>query len=170
MNWSSKWPDPPVEDNKGGPNQPTSIIEIDCGSGPLPNDGSVAWGSKKIKGEWSTAISEPYWSFITINDKNIQVTKVGDLALAYEDDGWTLFHVPTLQVCSKLVPCKHEYKEIDGYDYSREALLAWMQKVQEHHKGYWASLAQLTPKNYEGKMQLTKDLLFTYCQSIPVEE
>lgn len=177
MNWSSKWNDDnldpveaaKVEDDtimfgtgyhKDGKHVPAENVYIQPTINVTDTTNFMVDGS-----------IEQYRS-LNIDGKKIKVEIIGDLALAYEDDGWTLFHVPTLQVCSKLVPGKlynPDENDEHHYDYSREALLTWMKKVQESHKGYWASLAQLTPKNHSG-MQLTKDLLLAYCLSVPVEE
>lgn len=106
--------------------------------------------------------------------KDIPVTIIGDLALDYSDDGWNIYHVPTLQLCSKLVPAYYPatMEFVDGqecYEYEREALLRWMAKVQINYPTAWTMLRCLTPQDYESKGQSAKDIILEWCLSVKVE-
>lgn len=156
--WSSSWPDKSIQST---PNVDTVWIE----NGPAIRQFTIKEGHKSY-----TFVGEI----------------VGDLALDYDaDTGWNIYHVPTLQLCSKLVPCgsfKHSNEcnivgligecncePIEEYMYEKEALLRWMAKVQTNYQTAWTMLRLLTPENYEGKGQSAKDIILKWCLSVKVE-
>lgn len=94
--------------------------------------------------------------------------KIGDLALEYDDDGWEMYHVPTLTKFSKAVPGNF-MKEPNNDSYEKDQLLNWMKKVQENYPTSWQMLRLLTPQNYNDKGQQAKDIILNWCLSVKVE-
>lgn len=151
MNWSSKWDD-------------TEYSGSWHSDKPLPKEFDVI----KIR---QFTIKEGHKSYTFVGEI------VGDLALDYSDDGWNIYHVPTLQLCSKLVPgyvknLNDKTIVMSGiicYEYEREQLLRWMAKVQTNYQTAWTMLRLLTPENYESKGQSAKDIILEWCLSVKVE-
>lgn len=118
---------------------------------------------------------------------DVIVIIIGDLALDYDDEGWNIYHVPTLTLFSKAVPhCyKHEQQCTDNiygeicnciggpqilcYEYDKQPLLNWMKKVQENYTTAWTMLRCLTPETYSDSGQSAKDIILKWCLSVKVE-
>ncbi len=90
---------------------------------------------------------------------------IGDLALEYAEDGWMIYHVPTLAKFNKAVPCN----PATGDSFDKQQLLNWMKKVQEEYKLIWAELRALTPENYEANGDRAKQIIRKWCLSVKVE-
>lgn len=129
--------------------------------------------------EWNDSVSigvdlasEPDKTVLSYQHGNKQysaeVTIIGDLALEYDDDGWNIFHVPTLTLFSKAVPAKNDYPS-DIYLYEKDELLNWMKKVQENYPTAWTMLRCLTPETYADKGQHYKNIILNWCLSVKVE-
>lgn len=138
---------------------------------------SNSWGGSQIETDGHTTI-------ITIKHGQKSYTFageiIGDLALDFSDDGWNIYHVPTLSCFSKAVPPTIHHNMIEtedstiqdvdeNFEYDREQLLAWMKKVQENYPTSWQMLRLLTPQNYADKGQSAKDIILKWCLSVPVE-
>ncbi len=166
MNWSNKWPSP----------------NEDQGSGPLPMDGSVAWGSKKIKGEWgidlakgddlTTARLTLTWD----NNRQVNVIVIGDLGLEWPSgpeegwEGWCIYHIPSATKFMKAIPPRVNIEvNDDAYSYNKQPLLNWMKRVQENYPTSWQMLRLLTPNDYEGKAVRPKEIIQQWCLSVKVE-
>lgn len=111
---------------------------------------------------------------IKLGNKTILVTVVGDLGLDFcepgeKDQGWNIYHLPTLACFSSAVPCKFEHKAIDGYDYDKPELLNWMAKVQTNYPTSWEVLRVLTPNDYYDKGSVNKEIIKKWCLSVKVE-
>lgn len=167
MNWSKKWP-----------SEAAKVFEdaVRFGTGLL-QDG------KHIPIEKILSVEIKTIEFMHGNKQyHANVTIVGDLALEYDDNGWNIFHVPTLTLFSKAIPgyipvdsinnlnmITNEYENKECYEYEKDQLLNWMKKVQENYPTSWTMLRCLTPEDYEDKGKSAKDIILKWCLSVKVE-
>lgn len=93
-------------------------------------------------------------------------TKVGDLAVCWNDGEWQVAHVPTLAWFRKAVPPGR---------YQKETLVSWCHKVQQELRDDWEALAKLTPETYEDDgtdeyepILAIKDRIREHCLAVPV--
>lgn len=133
--------------------------------------------------EWKTPeapIAEVAYQTFEFRDGHksrlIDVIIVGDLGLDFGDDGWNIYHIPTLSCFSKAVPGYNKIKINWGnetvescWNYDRDQLLSWMKKVQENYPTTWTMLRLLTPENFKDKGESAKQIILDWCLSCPVE-
>ena len=155
MNWSSKWPDkevwligePPSVENIGAPisvGKDNTLLGYDVYEAHLLRF--------KHNNKW----------------RDIQATIIGDLALEYDDNGWMIFHVPTLACFDKAVPA-YLFEGTEEYIYEKDELLRWMAKVQANYPTAWGMLRLLTPENYESSGESAKEIIQKWCLSVRLE-
>lgn len=161
MNWSNEWKPPVVNPNTMKAleilSQAKEHEEINGGLNPLSI--GIDFGSKD-KSILTVMNGQKKYLF--------HAEIIGDLALDFSDDGWNIYHVPTLSCFSKAVPENIEQGIGAGFEYDREQLLAWMAKVQTNYPTSWQMLRLLTPQNYADKGQSAKDIILKWCLSQPV--
>lgn len=107
--------------------------------------------------------------------RSIDVIIIGDLGLDFDDDGWNIYHIPTLACFSSAVPGyipttprQDNFVNEVSWEYDSDQLLTWMKKVQENYPTAWGMLRCLTPENYSGKGQSAKDIIQKWCLSVSV--
>jgi hypothetical protein len=110
----------------------------------------------------------------------VEVTVVGDLGLDFDENGWNIYHIPTLACFDNAVPpCNPDKEEnLWLYDYDKLPLLNWMHRVQFGIKllrppqkidNAWQVLRLLTPQNYLDKGVSAKEIVQKWCLSVKVE-
>ncbi len=152
MNWSSKWSNDLVQAASEMLKQPNDISRID------PSLETVKLFQEDLQYERCTIE-------VKHNNKKriVEVTIVGDLGLDFDDDGWNIYHLPTLACFDMAVP------ECDKTPYDKQPLLNWMAKVQQQYPTAWQMLACLTPDNYLEQRTSAKDIIQKWCLSVKVE-
>lgn len=187
MNWSSKWGEPVSVGKEWVEIKPTpkglDKLEVLAGI-------DTTWHENGL--EIRT---------IKVGNKNIQVIVVGDLGLDFcepgeKDEGWNIYHLPTLACFSSAVPpipcsycidndsgkkfvqncenCMNEgLDKPNEFHYDNQAMLNWMAKVQFTSDSktaiMWKELARLTPSNYSDNGGTAKDIIKAWCLSVKVE-
>jgi hypothetical protein len=180
MNWSKEWGKPQAIKN-WKPNDPVPVdgekLEIIIDEDIKANEAMKALGVLPLfeSTEREAFINKIYKiTNIKLGNKSISVIVVGDLGLDFcepgeKDEGWNIYHLPTLACFSSAVPCKFEHKAIDGYDYDKQPLLNWMTRVQENYPTSWQMLRLLTPDTYQDNGASPKEIIQKWCLSVKVE-
>lgn len=128
---------------------------------------------------------------IKLGNKTISVIVVGDLGLDFcepgeKDEGWNIYHLPTLQSVSSAVPgievcpiCSGDCASANPpmiycpmknrFNYDKPELLRWMAKVQTNYPTSWEVLRVLTPDDYHDKGTVNKEIIKKWCLSVKVE-
>lgn len=185
MSWSSKWPSEAgnlVAEVKGWDSA------IDPEAAKVFED-AAKFGTSYSKDGKHVPVEDVinrFWDVLTIThghkNYDVVVTIIGDLALEYDDEGWNIYHVPTLTLFSKAVPVNHAEDCIShtpndftkctsncNFEYDKQSLLNWMKKVQENYPTAWTMLRCLTPETYSDSGQSAKDIILKWCLSVKVE-
>jgi len=111
---------------------------------------------------------------LKLSNKIIQVIVVGDLGLDFcepgeKDEGWNIYHLPTLACFSSAVPANTEILFKYAYQYDKLELLNWMTRVQENYPTSWQVLRLLTPDTYQNNGETAKEIIQKWCLSVKVE-
>lgn len=171
MNWSKEW------GNK--PDEPKSEAQKVHDDAVMYGIGFIKDG-KHVPREDVFVGSESIYETrkIKLGNKTIPVIVVGDLGLDFcepgeKDEGWNIYHLPTLAGFSSVVPLAeliYEGDDVNGeYCYDKPELLRWMARVQENYPTSWQVLRLLTPDTYLDNGTTAKEIIQKWCLSVKVE-
>lgn len=99
----------------------------------------------------------------------VEVTVVGDLGLDFDENGWNIYHIPTLACFDNAVPGSEGGVAALEFTFDKLPLLNWMTKVQQSYPTSWQVLRLLTPQNYLDKGVGAKEIIQKWCLSVKVE-